>query len=171
MSRPLRRKIELAVTSYLQANAVTIGLTSAAIFHGASTEEPGGDWLCVSMGTLQPHPELPQVKLGKLTIQYKSAATKDGSQRSGVDTILEKVDTFVTKPVDDSSSTGWTDGNKECGALLVALNKPLVGSDTRTVTPLHIYYVGPSEEANDCEEEGWVDQLTYDVIAQPMNSH
>jgi hypothetical protein len=169
MSRTLRAKIEDAITAYLKANPTPIGILAAQVFPASSTAEPTGDWLRVEMGPLDPDPDLPQVKRGKLKLTYRTAATKDGSERSTAETSLEKLDTFMLKPVNDDAT--WSDGNREAGVLLAALNKPLSGADSRTVTPLHIYYLGPSEEANDVEEEGWIDQLVYDVIAQPMNSH
>ena len=169
MSLPLRRKLEEAITGYLKANSATTGIASSQVFAGASTSEPTGDYLVVSMGTLQPDPDLPQVKHGKLTLTYYSAASKDGTERTAVDTAIEKLDTFMMKPPDDDAT--WSDGNKEAGVLRAALNKPASGPDSRTIKPLHIDYIGPSEESNDADNEGWTDQLVYDVIAQPMDSH
>ncbi len=171
MSLTLRRKIEDAVVAYLKANPTPVGIAAAQIFPSANTSEPTGDWLVVAMGKMEPDNDLPRVCRGKLTMTYYSAATKGGSERSAVDTALEKLDTFLMKPTDDTDATGWTDGNREASVLLTALNKPASGSDTRTITPLHFYYFGPAEESGDTDEEGWVDQLTYDVVAQPMNSH
>lgn len=169
MSLTLRQKIESALTAYLQANASTIGLTSGQIVPGRTTAEPEGDWLCVICGQLSPDEDLPQVKRGTVTLHYRSAATKGGSERAAVDTILEKIDTFLMKPSDDNAT--WSDANPEAGVMRAALNKPASGTDSRTVQPLHLYHVGPSEELGDTETEGWNDQLTYKVVAQPMDSH
>lgn len=169
MALTLSAKILAAITGYLQANAATIGIASDHIHSGTSTSEPSGDFLVVSLGKLEPHPELPQVKGGKLSLTYHSAGTVGGSERAGVDAILEKLDTFLMKPPDDNAT--WSQGNPEAGALLAALNKPASGPDSRTIKPLHFYYFGPSEESNDADTEGWQDQLSYDLIAQPMDSH
>lgn len=169
MSLILRRKLEAAVTGYLQANAATIGVASDHIFPAASTGTPTGDYLVVSMDRMDTGPDLAEVKRGTLRLKYYSLATVGGSERAAVDVILQKIDAFMMKPANDNAT--WSDDNPAGGVLRTALNKPASGADSRTVQPLHIYHIEHAEQTGDVDADGWEDQLAYDIIAQPMNSH
>lgn len=165
----LRRKLELALTGYLEANASTFDLTAAKIVSSSTTEEVEVPRLIVIVGSGEADGDLPQVQRFKVTLKLETGASPGGSERASADTTSDKLHNFVMKPLDDNAA--WSDTNREGGALLLALNKPASGPDNRTVKPLHIYDFSPSSDDGDLEPEGWVELLSYDVVCQPMDSH
>lgn len=169
MSRTLRRKLEDAFVAHLQANAATLGIDSSKIFSARGQTEPAIPFLIVEASNATANDDLSQVAEVEIVIHYRSEGTVGGSERASVDELLDKVHTLIMKPTNDEAT--WSDSNPEGGALLTALNKPASGPDSRTIKPLHIYDIWPSEDNGDVVTEGWVDQLVYAVVAQPMDSH
>lgn len=169
MSLIVRRKITEAVTAYLKANAATVGVAADNIVSAYSQSERPSPALVVAAMGYQADTSLKQVGTVNLAIQYHAPGTVDGTERDDADTVLEKVHNFLMQPVDNDAA--WSDANPEAGAIMAALNKPASGPDDREVTPLHIYDITPSEDNGDIVEEGWIDELVYDVLCQPMDSH
>ena len=166
---PLRRQLEKALATYLQANAATLGSTSDRIVQAGSQNEPEIPYLIVAVGKGEAHPELAQVQTLPVTLHLRTAASKGGDERDTADQTMSKVHSFLMQPEDPDAQ--YSDSNPEAGTLLASLNKPAEDPDPRPVKPLHLYLFTPMEDVGDTHEEGWEDQLTYSCIAQPMDSH
>lgn len=149
---PLHRKIERAITLYLQDQQKRGLLGGMNISEGHSPTEPELPWLCVYANPPRPAEDMPpetRIKSVELVLHQKTHA--DDEARSAADRRLRQLDVIFCDPP----------------GILAVLNQPTNGSaDMRQVTELYLYAIHEGDQPEQAEQNHWNDQHVFEVIAQ-----
>lgn len=102
----------------------------------------------------QPHPEMPVetgTKIVRLRFRFQFDASASGRER--LDAWREEIEEAM-----------------RCTASIqAALNRPESGVDSRKVQAIHFHEVQPAGEPSEREETDWVEELSFDVVCEPLS--
>ena len=187
MNRPIRRKIELALISWLTSKAAGTALEDISMVTSSGTTlaaelaydadstalppsiEPAPPFLSVD-AQVEADPDLPHVYRARVAVHVRVDATNEAGSRVTIDAILRDAHNIITEPADTDEPTA--DDNRECGALLAYLTKPDTAPDTRSTvfTPLAVYDLWTTGQADEDQDTIWDGQLHYEGTVQDMDA-
>jgi hypothetical protein len=148
---PLHRKVERAITLYLQAQQTRGRLAGLTVAEGHTADEPRLPWLAVYARNPRPVEEMPpetRIKSVELVLHQKTHS--DDEARADADRRLRELDEIFADPA----------------CIIEALNIPSVGPDRRQVKELYIYAIHEGDQPEEAEGEAWNDQHVFEVICQ-----
>jgi len=153
---PLHRKIEKAVTLWLQKKQRAGKLRGFTIQEGHTADEPEIPWLCVYCRNPRPADDMPaetRIKSAELVFHQKTHA--DDESRTVADSRLDELDELIPESTQACPSE-----------LHEFLNPPTSGPDTRQVRELYVYGIHEGEQPEEAEKNHWNDQRIFEVICQ-----
>lgn len=148
---PLHRKIEKAITFYLQLRQKAGLLRGITISEGHTAEEPKIPWLSVYCSNPRPADDMPpetRIKQAELVLHLKTHA--DDEALEDADRRLEEIDAIFA----------------DVGKIIAWLDKPVTGADDRPVQELHVYAIHEGEQPDTNEQNNWHNQRVFEVVAQ-----
>ena len=149
----LARKVELALTGYMQA-AIPSGLN---IYSGHDKAALAAlPYLIVFAEDTQPHPDIPSytgVRIVSVRFEVRVDSEVAGS-RTSLDTWRKTIEDELGSVPD----------------ILAALNAPAdPEDDTRTITDIHLYDILDTNQPTEMDRADWVEQIVVGVVAQPLD--
>ena len=149
---PLHRKVERALTQYLQAQQKKGLLAGLTIGEGHSAETPEIPWLSVYAQGPKPADDMPpETRIKSVEVVLHQKTHSDDEARAAADRRLRDLDVIFADPE----------------PIRVALNIPRGGSpDLRQVKELYIYAIHEGDQPEEAEGNAWNDQHLLEVICQ-----
>lgn len=162
----LHHKLERAIVAWIIANQGEhfpgVRIVGAHTSEVETDEDAVKPELIVACMKGQPHPEfdgcgrrMPQVV--ECRMHFRVGA-KGNAHEETIAVWLDELEEIITEPAQD--------GGDEYSKLIADLNPPASGADTRTIKPLYLYAVHPSDDAGEFDGVVFDEQIGLEIVAQ-----
>lgn len=154
MSLSLKIKTEKAFAEYIPT-VLTVGDLNIYEGHNPPADNSVMEFpaLVVYAESSEPHPDMPyEMGVKIINLKCRFFVDSETSNRNNLDTWKDELEQQMRTIAD----------------IKLALNKPISGDDNRTYKAIHFHDVVPTDEPSDREGTDWVEEMSYDIIVEPL---